>query len=247
MPAAGGDETRRVVVTGASRGIGAAIAARLSADGWSVINLDREPPGDGDGAVRWVAQDLADARGLERTLEQILVDGPVLGLVNNAGIARAALLEETSDADFDQTLAVNLRAPMICARALVPGMRAAGHGRIVNIASRALLGKTHRTAYAATKAGIHGMTRTWALELARDGITCNSVAPGPIRTELFERANPPDMPRTREIVESVPIGRLGEPTDVAHAVAFFMDPRSTFVTGQVLYVCGGITLARGGS
>jgi NAD(P)-dependent dehydrogenase (short-subunit alcohol dehydrogenase family) len=136
---------------------------------------------------------------------------------------------------------------MQLAAALAPGMREVGHGRIVNISSRAHLGKTHRTIYAAAKGGLVSMTRVWALELARDGITCNAVAPGPVRTELFERVNPPDMPRTREIIDTVPVGRLGEPEDIANAVGFFFDDRSGFVTGQTLYVCGGITLARGGS
>ena len=144
-------------------------------------------------------------------------------------------------------MAVNLRAPMACARALAPGMKARGFGRIVNISSRAHLGKTHRTAYAATKGGILSMARVWALEYGPYGVTCNTVAPGPIRTELFERVNPPGMPRTQEIIGTVPVGRLGEPEDIANAVAFFLDERSGFVTGQVLYVCGGITLARGGS
>jgi 3-oxoacyl-[acyl-carrier protein] reductase len=91
------------------------------------------------------------------------------------------------------------------------------------------------------------MLRIWALELAQAGITCNAVAPGPIRTELFDAAIPPDMPRTREIVGSIPIGRLGEPEDIANAVAFFLDERSGFITGQTIYVCGGVTLVRGGS
>jgi NAD(P)-dependent dehydrogenase (short-subunit alcohol dehydrogenase family) len=91
------------------------------------------------------------------------------------------------------------------------------------------------------------MTRVWALELAGNGISVNAIAPGPVRTELFERANPPDDPRTRQIVDAIPVGRLGEPEDVANGVGFFFDERSGFVTGQVLYVCGGVTLARGGS
>ena len=191
--------------------------------------------------------DLADAAALEAALADLAAAAPVDALVNNAAIGQSATLEETTDEDFDLTVAVNLRAPMACARALAPAMKARGFGRIVNISSRAHLGKTHRTAYAASKGGILSMARVWALEYGPYGVTCNTVAPGPIRTELFERVNPPGMPRTQEIIGTVPVGRLGEPEDIANAVAFFLDARSGFVTGQVLYVCGGITLARGGS
>lgn len=238
--------TRTAVVTGASRGIGRAIAERLTGDGMRVINLDRDAPDDGVPG-EWLAVDLADAEALEAVLDDLAERGTVDSLVNNAAIAQSALLEDTTDEDFDLAVAVNLRAPMICARALAPGMRERGFGRIVNISSRAHLGKTHRTAYSATKGGILSMGRVWALEYAAGGVTCNTIAPGPIRTELFERVNPPGMPRTQEIIGTVPVARLGEPDDIANAVAFFLDERSGFVTGQVLYVCGGITLARSGS
>ncbi len=237
---------KRAIVTGASQGIGNAVASRLAGEGWDVVNLDLKPPSN-DAESRWVEADLTDTSQLEGALEKILSDGPVTGLVNNAGIGIATLLEETTNEDFDRQVAVNMRAPMICARAIVPGMRDQGFGRIVNISSRAHLGKTHRTAYAGSKGGILSMGRVWALEMARDGITVNTIAPGPIRTELFERVNPPDMPRTQEIIDSVPVGRLGEPEDIANASAFFMSDHAGFVTGQTLYVCGGITLARGGN
>lgn len=236
------------VVTGASRGIGRAIAARLSADGWRVFNLDIAPPSaPGDAGARWIETDLADAGSILAAVEQVRGEGPVTGLVNNAAVGRMASLEDVSLDDFDESVAVNLRAPMLCTQAVVAGMKAAGFGRVVNISSRAHLGKRLRTSYAATKGGLVSMTRVWALELAGHGISVNAIAPGPIHTELFEAANPPDMPRTRAIVEAIPVGRLGEPEDIANAVSFFMDPRAGFVTGQVLYVCGGITLARGGS
>lgn len=243
-----GSARRRAIVTGASRGIGRAIAARLDDDGWQVLNLDQLPPADPDGAAgTWVEVDLADVDGLESVLDTLLADGPVTGLVNNAALMRATLLADTTVDDMDASYAVNLRAPMLLAKAVAPGMRAAGFGRIVNVSSRAQLGKTHRTAYAATKAGIAAMARVWALELADAGVTVNAVAPGPIRTEMFESSNPPNMPRTQEIIGSIPVGRIGEPEDIAGAVAYFMDPRAGYVTGQTLYVCGGVTLARGGS
>jgi len=237
---------RTVLVTGASQGIGRATAERLAGDGWRVLNLDLGPPSEGMPG-EWVQVDLADPPALEAVLEEIVRRETVDALVNNAAIGQSATLEETSDEDFDRTVAVNLRAPMICARALAPRMKARGFGRIGNISSRAHLGKTHRTAYAATKGGVLSMARVWALEYGPFGVTCNTIAPGPIRTELFERVNPPGMPRTQEIIGTIPVARLGEPLDIANAVAFFLDERSGFVTGQVLYVCGGITLARSGS
>jgi len=236
------------LVTGASRGIGRAIVARLLADGWAVINLDNAPPEiEPDLGDRWIEVDLQSVEATKNALRDVLLDGPVSALVNNAAIGRMSAIDDTSVKDFDASVAVNMRAPMLCAQAVIPGMKAGGFGRIVNIASRAHLGKALRTSYAATKGAMVSMTKVWALELAPHGISVNAIAPGPIRTELFERANPPDNPRTRQIIDAIPVGRLGEPEDVANAVAFFFDQRAGFVTGQVLYVCGGVTLARAGS
>jgi 3-oxoacyl-[acyl-carrier protein] reductase len=236
------------LVTGASRGIGRAIAARLLADGWAVINLDNAPPEiEPDLGDRWIEVDLQSVEATKNALRDVLLDGPVSALVNNAAIGRMSAIDDTSVKDFEASVAVNMRAPMLCAQAVIPGMKAGGFGRIVNIASRAHLGKALRTSYAATKGAMVSMTKVWALELAPHGISVNAIAPGPIRTELFERANPPDNPRTRQIIDAIPVGRLGEPEDVANTVSFFLDKRAGFITGQVLYVCGGITLARGGS
>lgn len=123
-------------------------------------------------------------------------------------------------------------------------MKSAGFGRIVSMSSRAALGKELRTAYAATKAGLQGMTRVWALEAGPFGVTANAVGPGPIATDLFTRANPPEAPRTQEIIDAVPVQRMGTPEDVAHAVSYLLDARSGFVTGQTLYVCGGMTVGQ---
>jgi NAD(P)-dependent dehydrogenase (short-subunit alcohol dehydrogenase family) len=147
-----------------------------------------------------------------------------------------------SAADFDAVYALNLKAPMVLAQQLLPQMRQANFGRIVNIASRAALGKEERTAYAAMKAGLQGMTRTWALELAQYGITVNAIGPGPIATELFTSGNPPNAPKTIKIIENIPVKRMGQPEDIAHAAAYLLDERSSFTTGQTLYVCGGMTV-----
>lgn len=239
---------KTALITGASRGIGRAIAARLLIEGWNVLNLDVAPPEiEPDLGDRWLAVDLSDVAATKKVLHEALLDGPVGALVNNAAIGLMSSLEDTGVEDFDASVAINMRAPMLCAQAVMPGMKEQGFGRIVNIASRAHLGKALRTSYAATKGAMVSMTKVWALELAPHGISVNAVAPGPIRTALFERANPPGNPRTQQIIDAIPVGRFGEPEDVANAVAFFLDQRSGYVTGQVLYVCGGVTLARGGS
>jgi NAD(P)-dependent dehydrogenase (short-subunit alcohol dehydrogenase family) len=134
---------------------------------------------------------------------------------------------------------------MLVAQGLQPSMQAARFGRIINISSRAALGKELRTVYSATKAGLLGMTRTWALELAPYGVTVNAIGPGPIATELFLSGNPPDSPKTKKILESIPLKRMGEPDDIAHAVASLLDDRAGYITGQVLYVCGGLTVGLG--
>ena len=237
---------RTVIVTGGSRGIGRTVAEVLISVGWDVVNLDKCEPAE-DSRARWRQVDLQDIDVLQSALAEVVESGPVSGLVNNAAIVQPASLEDTTPADLERVTDINIRAPVLCAQAVVPGMREQGFGRIVNISSRAHLGKTLRTAYAASKGGLVSMTRVWALEYADCGITVNAVAPGPIRTELFERVNPTDHPRTRAIIESMPVKRLGEPEDIANAVRFFFDEASGFVTGQLLYVCGGVTLTRGGN
>lgn len=228
---------QRVLITGGAHGIGAAIARRCQEDGYEPVILDRE----GEDAIHC---DLADPDSTAQALERALADGPITRLVNNVGAVFPNTAEEQSLAEFDAAVALNLRSALQCAQALLPGMKQSGFGRIVSMSSRAALGKELRSAYAATKAGLLGLTRVWALELGRYGITANAVGPGPIATELFTKANPADSARTRAIIESVPVQRIGTPEDVAHAVGYLLDERSGFVTGQTLYVCGGMTVGR---
>jgi 3-oxoacyl-[acyl-carrier protein] reductase len=229
------------LVTGGSRNIGGAIAARLTADGFRVIVADQREP-EHDHLAAFVQVDLSNRDEAKEHLRRAVEGLPVTRLVNNAGIVAPALLEDTDLADLDKVLAVNLSAAILSAQAVLPAMKRAGIGRIVNISSRAVLGKERRTAYAASKAGLIGMTKTWALELAPFGITVNAIGPGPIRTSLFDSANPPDAPATQAIIDRVPVGFLGEPEDIANAVGFFASDAARFVTGQVLYVCGGMTI-----
>lgn len=229
------------IVTGGARGIGAAVAERLKADGLSVAVVDRIRP-EHDFADEVLELDLSDVEATQTALGVFCKDRRVTRLVNNAGIVEPAAVDATDPYSIDRVGAVNLRAPLICLQAALPSMKAAQLGRVVNISSRVALGKELRTAYAATKAGLHGMTKTWALELGQYGITVNAIGPGPIATELFNKVNPPGDPRTQRIIQSVPVKRTGTPEDVADAVSFFCSERSGFVTGQVLFVCGGMTI-----
>ena len=233
---------KNVLVTGASRGIGRAIATRLTKDGYRVINFDKSAPPSLLAGEEFHQIDITDHNAVSILMKDITNRMQVLRLVNNAGMIKPGALEDVIEEDLDAVYALNLKAPMVLAQALLPHMRQANFGRIVNIASRAALGKEERTAYAATKAGLIGMTRTWALEMAPFGITVNAIGPGPIATELFTSGNPPNAPKTIKIIENIPVKRMGQPEDIAHAAAYLLDDRSSFTTGQTLYVCGGMTV-----
>ena len=229
------------LVTGGSNGIGAAIVAARAALGETVVNFDRDqPPAGAPGRTYRV--DLADQGELGDAIDDVTGQMQITRLVNCAGVALLDPIEDMAPGDFRLTMDINVLAPALLVQACLPGMKAAGFGRIVNIASRAALGKGLRTAYAGSKGALISATRVWALELARHGITVNAIGPGPIETELFRNANPPDSPVTRQIRQGIPVGRLGQPDDIAHAVDYFLDDRAGFVTGQTLYVCGGMTV-----
>lgn len=236
------DHRRSALVTGGSAGIGRAVVERLAAEGHQVLNLDRDPLPDAPSGVETVQVDFADPEGAERVLADLTTARSFGVVVANVGQCINASLADTTVADARRLADVNLVSAILAARAALPGMQRHRWGRIVGLASRAALGKPMRTAYAATKAGMVGLIRTWALELAEYGITCNAVAPGPIATELFRANNPPDAPHTRRLIEGIPVGRLGEPEDVARAVSFFVAEEAGFITGQTLFVCGGTSV-----
>lgn len=231
------------VVTGASSGIGEAIARHLLERGCTVVTLQRRPPQLSHERLRFHAVDLADAAAARKVANEVAARYDVRYLVNNAGVNKPAMLEQASVEDMDYAMAVNVRAAMILAQAFTPGMRAARFGRIVNISSRAAIGKTARTAYSAAKAGLIGMTRTWCLELAAAGITVNAIAPGPVGTELFDRGHPPGSEKRQHVIDLIPVKRVGTPDDIAHAALFLLSPESGYVTGQTLFVCGGTSVS----
>lgn len=233
--------TEKLLVTGGASGIGRAIAEEGISRGWEVVVVDRQETSIGDSYLA----DLSDSTETAQVLEEVCAQGPITRLVNNVGAVFPAAIEEQSLEDIDRSMNLNLRSAVQCAQAVLPGMKEQGFGRIVNMTSRAALGKELRTAYAAAKAGLIGLTKVWALELAPYGITVNAIGPGPIATELFLNANPRDSDKTRAIIQGVPVGRLGEPEDISNATGFFLEQKSGFVTGQVLYVCGGLTVGSG--
>lgn len=230
------------VVTGGARNIGQAIALRLQKDGYRVIVVDIVEPEAHSLKAESYQVDLANAEATHRVMSEISEHYQVARLINNVGSVAPALIEEAKLEDFDVLMHINVRSALICTQALLPGMKANGMGRIVMNASRVVLGKEARTIYSATKGALQSMARTWALELAEHGITVNCVAPGPIATSAFWQNNPPDSERARRIVENIPLKRIGQPEDVAQAVSFFCEERSGFITGQTLFICGGVTV-----
>jgi len=249
-------EGRVALITGGARGIGKAAALKMIEEGAAVAILDileqeiRQTVAEAEacgGQAIGVAADVSQKKQVELAVDKALSRfGRVDVLVNNAGIVRPAPLEAVTEEDWDSVVSVNLKGAFHCTQALVPSMKERRMGSIVNVSSRASLGKLDRTAYSATKAGLIGMTRTWALELAPFHITVNCVGPGPIETELFRKANPAESEKTKAILRGIPMKRMGKPEEVASLIAFLSSPEASFITGQTVYICGGMTVGLGG-
>lgn len=241
------------IVTGAGRGIGAAIAQRLAQEGMdiAILDLDEQRCTDTVEAIKTlgrravgVAVDVADEASVARAVKQVADTlGPPTVLVNNAGVMSSRISYKMTLSEWDLVINVNLRGSFLMSREVSAYMREAQWGRIVNLSSTGALGLVGGANYASAKAGIQGLTKTLALELGKSNITVNAIAPGFVVTDMTRgvaqdsRTSIEEM--EKETIRTIPVGRAGLPEDIAQAVAFFADERSGFVSGQVLYVAGG--------
>jgi len=229
--------SRRVLITGASRGIGLALATRLAQAGHHPVGFARSHPAAFPGQFQQV--DLSDRAATWRGLDAVLETGPVDAVVNNVGLVRPAYLPDVSLDDLHDVYDLTVRVAVQVTQAALPGMKASGWGRVVNVSSLVTVGKPQRTAYGAAKAGLDFCTRAWAGELAADGITVNSVSPGPVETGLFRENNPPGSPGEQRYLSAIPAGRIGQPAELAAAICFLLSEDAGYITGQVLRVDGG--------
>jgi 3-oxoacyl-[acyl-carrier protein] reductase len=230
------------LITGATRGIGHACVELLHARGHQLIGLARSEPKQ-PFPGEFYAVDLKDRNAIDTLLIDLCDRYDISGLVNNAGTVGAELLQDIDMDIMDEVFQINLGAATQCAKHCSSAMRRRGWGRIVNISSELALGLPSRTAYGSSKAALISATRTWALELARQNITVNCVAPGPVNTEFFQVNNPLGSSEYERKLNRIPLGRFAEASDIAKSVAFFLSDDGEYVTGQTLFVDGGSSLA----
>lgn len=246
-------DQRVAIVTGAARGIGAATARRLAADGFAVGVLDLDESAcagtvtaieaeGGRGLA--VGVDVGVREQVAAAVERVATElGPPSVLVNNAGITRDAMLFRMTDEEWDGVIAVHLRGSFLMTQAAQKYMTEAAYGRIVNLSSTSALGNRGQVNYSAAKAGLQGFTKTVAIELGKYGITCNAIAPGFIETDMTaataERVGVSMEDFKNAAASMIPVARVGQPEDIAHTVSFLVSEGAGFVSGQVIYVAGG--------
>ncbi|BCI52315.1 short-chain dehydrogenase [Mycolicibacterium litorale] len=232
---------RRVLITGASKGIGRAVADRVAAAGNIPVGLARTRPATFPGEFHEV--DLADRAATADVLAAVIESGPLDAVVNNVGFVRFGRIGSIDLDHLFDTYDLNVRVAVQVVQAALPGMLATGWGRIVNVTSLTTLGTPERTPYAAAKAALEACTRIWAAELAGTGITVNAVAPGPTETAMYRERSPIGSEREIRFLQSIPLGRVGEPREIAHAISALLDEDAGYITGQVIRVDGGGSLA----
>ncbi|WP_375389215.1 3-oxoacyl-ACP reductase FabG [uncultured Amnibacterium sp.] len=246
-------EERVAIVTGGARGIGAAIAKRLAAQGRAVAVIDLEEAAtvatvaaitDAGGRAIGIGADVSRTEDVEAAVATVAerLGAPTI-LVNNAGILRDNLIFRMTDDDWDAVVAVHLRGAFLMSRAVQRHQVEAGWGRVVSLSSTSALGNRGQANYAAVKAGLQGFTKTLAIELGRYHVTANAIAPGFIATDMLrqtaERMKVSYEDFLAGAAKEIPVARVGQPEDVAEAAAFFTSDAASFVSGQVLYVAGG--------
>lgn len=233
-------EKKIILVTGATKGIGRAISDALNQEGYEIVGLARTLDSTFPG--RLIELDLFNKEERQKLIQDLCDAYDFFGLINNAGLNRLNLIEDVSEQDYRRIMEINLDIPYELSQALIPRMKIRKSGRIINISSRALLGRSRASVYASAKSGLIGLTRSLALETAPFGITVNAIAPGPIGTDMFFSNNPLDSEETKKLLAKIPMSRLGEPREVAAAVKYFVSQDASYTTGQTLFVCGGMSI-----
>jgi NAD(P)-dependent dehydrogenase (short-subunit alcohol dehydrogenase family) len=239
-----------VIITGAGKGIGKAIAQRLAEDGFYVLLVDMDKQSGEETAkeigvdkAHFYLTDISDEKQVIALFYSIQETfGPIHALVNNAGIIRDNMIWNMSADDFDLVINVNLKGTWLMCREAAKRMKEQNTGRIINISSRAWMGNKGQTNYSASKAGVIGLTRALALELGKYNVSVNAVAPGLIDTPLTQDLKKDVL---EKLISAQPTKAMGKPEDVAHAVAFLVDQRTNFITGQTIYVDGGKSIGAG--
>ncbi len=234
---------RTFLITGASKGIGRALSERLAREGHHIVGIARDATDKGFPGTL-VSVDLADRAATDEALATLAKNYDFDGVVNNVGYIKLGAIGEINIDDLEESFRRNLTPSVQAVQAALPAMKAKRWGRVVNVSSLTVLGVRDRTGYAGSKAAYAAFTRIWGLELAPFNITVNTVAPGPTGTEMLRKNSPVGSEAEARFISMVPLRRLGEPQEIAAAIAFFLSEDAGFVTGQTLFVDGGGSIGK---